>query len=269
MQFARYGRLPPHERIFRRMQSVRPNLEPNGAKAAGRRWPPILWASVFRTPGLPDDANTAEAPAATDPDARWKAGILLAAIPVFAAVFAAIPVFAPFFAAIPVEALLPAVAKTRATVIIGAPTAVPMTATPAPAFAAIPAEIYASPACPWMPITAIPKEGAAVKPTIIMRPSNRYATDYDRAVVNGVAAIAFVVTGIGVARSRRVIPWPIIIGRGLYADMHTREANADTQLRARRLRNQHGSTGHRGGGHDQFRKRFHVRDSCEGFAITA
>lgn len=139
------------------------------------------------------------------------------------------------------------------------PTAVPVTAMPAPAFAVVPAEIYASPASPEMPITTIPKEGATIKPAIVVWTADGRTTDNDWTVVNGVAAIAIIVAGIGVAWSRRIKSWPVIISGPAYADshtgaaypdMHTREANADMHLRVRGLRNQHRRACHRGGGNN-------------------
>jgi hypothetical protein len=93
-----------------------------------------------------------------------------------------------------------------------------------------------------MPAAAIPKEGSAIEPAIIVRTADRHAIQHDRAIVNGIAAIAFIVTGIGVAWSRRIISWPIVISgdayadahaRGAYADMDAWQADADMHLRVR------------------------------------
>jgi hypothetical protein len=94
-----------------------------------------------------------------------------------------------------------------------------------------------------MPVAAIPEEGLAIEPAIIVGPADGYAIQHDRTVVNGVAAVAFIVTVIGVARPGRIISGSVVICGDAYANTHARcayanmnpgQPNTHMDLRARR-----------------------------------
>src|SRR5215472_15362039 len=81
-----------------------------------------------------------------------------------------------------------------------APTAIPATAMPAPAFAMVPAETGPRPAIPIMPAAAIPEHRSAVEPAIVMRSANRDTFKLDRTIVDRIATIALVIVVVPVAR---------------------------------------------------------------------
>ena len=72
------------------------------------------------------------------------------------------------------------------------------------AFAMIPVKIDPGPTTPGLPAAAIPEVRLTIIPAIIVRSGYSDAAEKDRPVVNGVTAIAPVISGVGIARTGRI-----------------------------------------------------------------